>query len=129
MIKQRIANEASRDFFIKRLMEAPLDKPLWAEVKIEAESITDKQRRLFFKWMTEAAEQTGYEKDNLAYEMKEMFLPSIQRTLMNKATANERKSIMKLTIKEMSEFMDRVGRWCNIEMGITLTFPEDMHRR
>jgi hypothetical protein len=129
MIKGRIIHQQSLDFALRRISEVDYSKPLTYEIKLEEDSITDKQRRLFFKWMTEAANQTGYEKNDLAFEMKEKFLPSIQHSLMNGSTADERKSLTKLNKKEMIEFMDRVSRFFNIECGIALTYPEDMQRR
>ncbi|MDB4725980.1 hypothetical protein OAF54_00995 [bacterium] len=129
MLKGRIASQASLEMALKRISEIDFSKPHTYKIEPEEDSFTSSQIRLFWKWMGEIEEQTGYGKNDLGFEMKERYLPSIQRTLMNNESVNERKSLTKLKKKEMAEFMEAVFRFWTIEMGFSLFHPQDQQRR
>lgn len=94
---------------------------------------SDKQNRLYFGlWLKDISQHTGYEVDEIHAMFKVKFLPQIigqpeMREVMG-ALYELEYSTTKLDTKQFSDYLNRIERFTNIEIGIQLPHPEDLYQ-
>lgn len=118
---------------ISRIALIPLSKetPYTIHVEPFERNRSLAQNRLFHKWIGVIGDETGNELEAVKSEMKRLFLGSNisgfrdPKTGTMQITASLR-STTELSVKEMSDFMNKVLAWSG-EMGIILPCPEDLY--
>lgn len=100
--------------------------------KLKKPTRSDKQNRLYFGlWLKELSEYTGYEVDELHAMFKVKFLPQIigqpeMREVMG-ALYELDYSTTQLDTKQFTDYLNRIERFANITIGITLSHPDDIY--
>lgn len=97
------------------------------EVTIEKmrDKRTDRQRRLYWKWIGIIGSEIGYDKDDLHDALREKFLPLIEVDILGKRV-KRLTSTGKLSIAKMAQYMCDVDRFAAYELSILLPHPEDV---
>jgi len=90
---------------------------------------TKLQNNWYFEILSQICEATGFDKEALHIWMKKEFLGLNPQTIWDQQI-NVTKSTTKLTVKQMSEYISQVERFC-AEKGIELIYPnywQEIHR-
>ena len=114
-------------------------------------SLSGRQRRLYWVWMTDYSKATGYSKEEAHLDFKKRFLVKIYerdskdyaemiesvRQVHRKGMPGHAKHLQKMIIEltsimdadthQMAEYMDDIHQDCN-NRGIQLSMPEDLGR-
>lgn len=130
MTATTIHNEASRTRAAEVIAGLSLDKRWKIEIKEDKPRRTRSQNALMWMWIDRAAqamhEHTGQDKDDIHEFFKRKFCPV--RVLRIGTEEVAVKSTKKLSIPEMSAYMEAIEGYCSSEWGIILPIPEEMHR-
>jgi len=86
---------------------------------------TDRQRRLYWKWIGIIGDEIGYDKDELHDALREKFLPWSEVDIIGKRV-KRLTSTGKLSVGKMSQYMCDVDRFAAQELSILLPHPEDV---
>jgi len=128
------------------------DKPHEVIVRPMANSLSARQRRLYFKWVGIVAHELGYEKEELHEQYKALHLIPIYRAredgefekdlqAANKLYALgeteafsrmkdhiiRKTSITEATTKEMAQYMDIIYKHAGGELGLKLPTPDELY--
>lgn len=99
------------------------DKPLEIIVRQHVKDRSAAQNRLYWKWITEIANQAGWHKDAVHEDLAARYLPTIEVAGPN-GTRKTRTSTASLNVKEFSDYLRNVEAFA-AEWGIELTYPAD----
>ena len=124
-----ISDSKTLAYALRFLSELNPEKAWDVEVSPHSKALSVRQRNLFWKWMSEAGGELGYDKDDFAELMKDKFLAPHYIEDLNGNPKEVRKSIKRLKVGEMGQFMDSISRFCAQDLGINLTHPEDIQMR
>lgn len=115
---------ANRDFALKIVgnLKIDPDRPLEVVIQQHRKKRSLSANALYWKWIGIISEDTGNDPDALHEWMKRQF--SLPRTVTIMGDECEVYTTAKMSVKEMSEYMDRVFAWAASE-GIILPQPED----
>jgi len=87
------------------------------------------QNSLMWDWYTIIGNEIGYEKDEVHDVLREKFLPwhevevcGIKRKVLTSTSSED------FTTAMMAEYLDKIDRFANQELGIRLPHPEDRYR-
>jgi hypothetical protein len=122
-----LVTDADRAQLIAFIKALDLSRPWRVTVKRPAQRRSLSQNALFWKWMEEAGQHCGYDKDDMAEVVKEICDCPKKRIVLD-GVAYERRSTSDLTKQEMQDFMDRIYRRLVGDMGVYLTLPEEQQR-
>ena len=90
------------------------------------------QNRLYWGlWLKEISSYTGYEEDCLHELFRSEFLPHILGVERESELFGLKKTIRHsttdCTVKQFTDYLERIERFANTEIGITLSHPEDLY--
>jgi hypothetical protein len=113
------------------IMMLPFEKEFIIDVKENRPKRTNAQNRLMWMWLDDIAKKmsdaTGYEVDEIHQLFKDSFLDG--KKVKIKGLETSIPSTTELDVKEMGEYLDRIQRFCSIEMGINVPLPVELQRR
>lgn len=120
-----IKGQTQKDY-AKRLIDALTLSPLMVvEIKQHKPKRSLSQNALLHKWFGVIADETGDTADGVKYDLKRMFLPSVEReSRITGESVMVPKRTRDLTKEEMRDFMTRIEAWA-ATWGIALPHPED----
>jgi hypothetical protein len=99
-------------------------------IKRKVKNRTNSQNNLYWKWIGEVAKHvsdlTGYEIDEVHTLFKENFLDGKKVCIGNKTSILY--STKLLTTKEMSDYMERIQRFCVQDLELLVTIPAELQR-
>lgn len=124
-----IYDEVSRRRFVEHIQSLTLDfkKPWIASVKRKAAKRSLSANGLLWKWMQEAGDSIGYDKNDMHEVMKTVCdCPVTKITIDGRVV--EIRSTSRLSSEEYAAYMDRCYRKLVGDMGIYLTLPEEKLR-
>ena len=124
-------------------------KPLRVVIDQKQDDRSTAQNRLYWMWLGQIEKKTGQDKDSLHYEFKKKFLIYIYRrddqefAEMCKAIAKVKQSepdeyetigkqvirlcsTTKLSVKQMTEYLNYVHDFAVVKLGVHLTVPDDL---
>ncbi|MEQ1411543.1 recombination protein NinB [Acinetobacter indicus] len=124
-------------------------KPLRVMIDQKQDDRSTAQNRLYWMWLGQIERKTGQDKDSLHYEFKKKFLIYIYRrddqdfAEMCDAIARVRQSepdeyetigkqvirlcsTTKLSVKQMTEYLNYVHDFAVVRLGVHLTVPDDL---
>lgn len=115
---------ANRDFAVKFVSGLKTDEqhPLEIEIRQHRKKRSLSANALYWKWLGIVSEETGNDVDALHEWAKRNFSKPRPVTIMGDVC--EIYTTAKMTVGEMSEYMDRFNAWAASE-GIILPQPED----
>jgi len=114
---------------LDRLMQLSFDKHPWdITVTKHENSLSARQRALYWKWVVEIGNFCGCFKDDMHEILKEIHMIPIEYSDLDGVVKERRPSIKKLKVGEMKDYMDRVYLWSGTQ-GIFLTNPDELHAR
>src|SRR4051794_40017933 len=96
-----------RDSLINRLLQAPLDRTWEIVICPFKSSRSLAHNRLYWKWLTVLAGETGHDSEELHEHFKREFLGREYKVIMG-TEFEVRKSTTKLKVKEFSEYLMRI---------------------
>jgi len=124
-----IKNHKELQAHLDRLLQLSFEKDTWdITVEKHENSLSARQRALYWKWATEAGDHLGYFKDEMDAEFKRLHMIPITYPGLDGEVKERRPSIKKLKVGEMKDYMDRVYLWAGTQ-GIYLTNPDELHAR
>ena len=129
-MKTTVRNHRELQNHLDRMLQLSFEKNAWdISVTKHTNSLSDRQRALYWKWVGIIGDELGYYKNETAEELKRMFITSETYTGTDGQSHEYRRSITKLNTKDMSKLLDRISMWASSEMGIFLPHPEDAQLR
>lgn len=124
-----IRDEPLRQRVVDLIQALNIEKPWEVTVKRHTKRRTLAQNRLYWRWVTVAADHvsqhTGYDKDDIHDFFKQKFL--IPRQVIIGETISVIYSTKNLSMAEMSQYCENIDRWCASELGVMLPKPEELH--
>jgi len=127
--KLTISDSKTLAYTLKFLSELNPDKKWDVDISLHSDSLSVRQRNLYWRWMSDAGSELGYDKDDMAKIFKDKFLMAKAYTDLDGVDRERRLSIKELKVGEMRDFMNAISRFCATDLGIHLPHPEDMQRR
>lgn len=126
-----IRDEAGRKRAIDLLLVLNLTKPWEITVEPHRKKRSLSQNSLYWKWLNETmkivSQETGNDADDLHEFFKRKFLAP--QVIEIGGETVQRWTTTKLTVPEMTDFINKVYAWVTSELGLILPVPEDMHQR
>ena len=124
-------------------------KPLVVRINQTPDERSAAQNRLYWKWIGEIRRKTGQDEDSLHYEFKKKFLIYIYRrddqqfaetcnaiAMLKQNECEEYRviaeqvirlcSTTKLTVKQMTEYLNYVHDFAVTQLNVFLTVPDDL---
>lgn len=124
-------------------------KPLVVRIDQKQDDRSTAQNRLYWMWLGQIERKTGQDKDSLHYEFKKRFLIYIYRrddqdfaemcdsiAKVKQSEPDEYETIgkqvirlcstTKLSIKQMTEYLNYVHDFAVVKLGVYLTVPDDL---
>lgn len=124
-------------------------KPLRVVIDRKQDDRSTAQNRLYWMWLGQIEKKTGQDKDSLHYEFKKRFLIYIYRrddqqfaemchaiAKVKQSEPDEYKAIgeqvirlcstTKLSVKQMTEYLNYVHDFAVTQLGVHLTVPDDL---
>jgi len=86
------------------------------------------QNNLYWKWIAEICAAKGWGKNVLHDIMMHNFITPTFEEGPNGLT-EVRRSTTKLNTREMSEYMEKMAAWAATDLGVFLSFPQDLQMR
>jgi len=109
----------------KTYLESLIKKQAKVEICIKKDKRTLSQNSTYWLWITAIQQETGNDKNLLHEYFKQKFLGTENITVFD-SNLNVAVSTTKLDTKQMSEYMNRIQEFANIELGILLPNPSDL---
>lgn len=109
---------AFRQFF----SENDVDKAL-VEIKVNKETRSDKQNKLYFLWVDVFRNEVGYEKNQMHRIFKKRFLGYIETTDLDGEEFMDLRDTKTLKVDEFAKYLEQVDRFC-AEWGCVLPRPD-----
>lgn len=125
-MKFTIRNESDKAAAIEYIGGLDLSKVYEASVVKKTEKRTLSQNRLYFLWLNCISAETGNEVDDLHEYLKRKFLGRNFRIIYGEGIETSL-STTELNTEQFKAYLDRVQEWANVEQGIELPNPEDLH--
>lgn len=131
MTEMTFQNEYGQKVAAENIMKVDASKGWVVTIKRKTKRRTRSQNALMWMWLNDIAkkmsEATGYEKDEIHELFKQNFLEP--RTIEADGLVAQVRSTTDLSVQEMSEYLGRIQRYCEQNMGIFVPLPEEMQRR
>lgn len=127
-----LKDDRAKFYAINHIKQLSSDKIYEVIVREHKEHRSSSQNRLYWGlWLKEIADYTGFEQDELHEMFRSEFLPAIlgdekRFSLFGKERV-KRHSTTDCTTKQFTEYLNRVERFVNAEIGISLSHPEDIY--
>ena len=119
---------SDKAIIIDCISKLPESKQYTIEVRVKRHKRTIDQNRLYWAWLSCISEETGNEREYLHELFKQKYLGCQRHELHNiNETVIVRRSTSSLDTKQMAEYMDKVQRFANTEIGIVLPSPDDRY--
>jgi len=118
------AREKVAPHLLRYLENLPAGQAFSVTIEPYTPSRTHPQNNLYWKWMGELAEHTGYTPDELHTHCKQQFLPQRIITIQGKQY-QVAESTTRLNKQEFSDYMLRIEKLA-AEMGMALTQPAEI---
>ena len=116
-----VTNERARHAAAEEILNLP-DKPFIITIKQSTRSL--EQNALFWLWMTEISNFTGYTKEELHDIVCAMFLGT-RSIEVNGIKYDVPRGTSSLKVDEFSALLDRIREWAEVEIGCDLPIPEE----
>ncbi|MGL5913699.1 MAG: hypothetical protein ACRCZB_05990 [Bacteroidales bacterium] len=98
------------------------------EVKVKRERRSIEQNRLYWLWLTCIQDETGNDKETLHEFFKQHVLGVKTLWILDdRYSVDMVRSTTALDTKEMTDYLNRVQQFANVDLGIILPNPEDLH--
>lgn len=124
-----VKNHKELQAHLDRLLQLSFEKDTWDITVVKYEnSLSARQRALYWKWVTEIGDFNGDFKDDMHEILKNKHMVPIEYTDWDGVVRERRPSIKKLKVGEMREYMDRIYLWAGTQ-AIYLTNPDELHAR
>lgn len=105
--------------------------PLRMTVRPDKETRSEKQNRLYWKWVDEIAMGLEVGKDEVHLKLAFKFLPTNPLSKPMKIDGNEIArwpiSTRDLNTKDFAEYLNKIEALAATELGIKLTMPDDLY--
>lgn len=118
-----LVSEADRTSFLRFMEQVSLGRPLVITVEEKRKKRSLSANALYFKWMQEAGDHLGYDKDDMHEACKQACDCPVTEIDIDGETVAVR-STAKLNDGDFAAYMDRCYRKLS-EMGCYLTLPEE----
>lgn len=118
--KAHILQMMCRDFFSQNDVEEAV-----MEIKPNKMTRSQKQNSLYWKWISQLADEIGYTKDQMHDIMRDQHLGYRTTEAKNK-TIEVLRSTTELSVEEMKEYLNAIDMM-SAEYGIMLERPEDLY--
>jgi hypothetical protein len=123
----KILQHSDKQKVIDYVTRLPDGKQYTVEIKRKREKRTIDQNRLYWLWLSCIMDETGEHKDALHEFFKSYFLGVTENFVFDKYQVVIPNSTTKLNTKEMTDYLERVQQFANVELGIVLPNPEDLY--
>ena len=122
-----VADEGKRASLLRFLTRMPLDKPIRVTIEEQQRKRSLSQMGLYWRWLNEVAEKiadfTGHTPEEIHDALKQKFLSP---TVINIGGENHfHYTTKKLSVAEMSAYLDQVYAFCVQDLGIFVSLPEE----
>ena len=127
-----VVNAESRDELVKYVYELDLDKAFSVKIGLYKTSRTLAQNSLYWRWLAEIQKHIFktmgemHSTEQIHYHMREKFLPMRVSEFMGKVQ-REPMSTTRLSIGKFSDYLNIIDYYCNEELQLILTHPEDVY--
>ena len=118
-----VRDEKLRAKALRRVMSLDLSKPWKVTIAPYKRSRSLEQNALYWKVISAIAEDTGNSKDAVHEWVRQRFLPP-ELVEINGEVRETRRSTTKLKVDEMSDLIDRVIAWAQVDLGIRIPLEE-----
>lgn len=125
-MKFAIRNESDRLALVDHIGKLDLSKEYEASIVKKTDKRTLSQNRLYFLWLNCISAETGNEVDDLHEYLKRKFIGRNYRIIYGEGIETSL-STTELNTEQFKAYLDRVQEWANVEQGIILPNPEDLH--
>ena len=121
----RISYPSDKQKVIEYVSRLP-DKKYIVKIELKREIRSLPQNKLMWMWLTCIEQETGNDKNDLHDYFKSLWLPVKQVNVLGK-TIEKTVSTSELDSKQFTDYLERIQQFANIELGIVLPQPEDLH--
>ena len=125
-MKFAIRNESDKAAAIEYIGSLDLSREYEASIVKKTDKRTLSQNRLYFLWLNCISAETGNEVDDLHEYLKRKFIGRNFRIIYGEGIETSL-STTELNTEQFKAYLDRVQEWANVEQGIILPNPEDLH--
>lgn len=126
-----IYRDVDRDRVVRLLQKLDLAKSWDVEIKRHVRRRSLSQNALMWKWLNEAADvfgqHYGWDVEDVHAYFKGKFCPP--RVLEIDGETVEIRSTKKLSVEQMTNYLNDIWRHCAQEHAILLPLPEEVHAR
>ena len=122
----KILNKSDKEKVKQYVDRLPDGKKFNVDIKQKREIRTVSQNSLYWLWLTCIMAETGNDKDYLHVYFGKKYLKQEQRIVFNYPVAIT-VSTTSLDTLQFKHYLDRVQQFANVELGINLPNPEDLH--
>lgn len=122
----KILNKSDKEKVKQYVDKLPDGKRFNVDIKQKREIRTVSQNALYWLWLTCIMAETGNDKDYLHIFFGKKYLPQNSRIIFNQQV-EQTVSTTSLDTKQFKHYLDRVQQFANVELGINLPNPEDLH--
>jgi len=127
-MKVTVKDHREMGIYCDRLMQVSFDKgPLVMEHNRKKDARTLSQNKLYHWWIDIIANDQGNDHDDQGQIMMKHLIPPTHEVKKPDGTMEEAWSTTKLTVAQMTAYMDKIDRWAAGE-GIFLPHPTDMQK-
>lgn len=123
MTEYIIHDEVSRTAIIEIIRGLDLKRRWRLDLKRYVKRRSNNQNNLYWQWMTEIGDYTGYTKEEMHDFFREKFLAPVPM-MVGTSTERPPRSTTSLTTAEMQDYLDRIYRFAVTDIGVRLTLPE-----
>jgi hypothetical protein len=122
-----VSDEGQRASLLRFLMRLPLDKPLRVTIEERQRRRSHSQMGLYWMWLNEVAEKvadfTGHSPEEIHEVLKQKFLSPVPITIGG--IEHFHYTTKKLSVQEMSAYLEQVYMFVTTELGIFVSLPEE----
>lgn len=107
---------------LSRIRSLPYDQLYEVSIKPYKSNRSIAQNRLYWHWISELSDQTGYEKDAL-HEYFKKYKLSVELVEIFGVVQVKARSTASLDTKQFTEYLQQIENFA-VENGFSLTFPD-----
>jgi len=121
----RINYPSDKQKVIEYIQKLP-DKKYIVKIELKREIRSLPQNKLMWLWLTCIEQETGNDKNDLHDHFKDKWLPKKVVAMFGKIIEKPI-STSELDSKQFTDYLERIQQFANIELGIVLPNPDDLH--
>ena len=124
-----ISGEEQRKRALYIIEHLSIEFPMKVTIEKHVKKRSLSQNALYHKWIDILGDHFGYERDEMAEELKRMFVPAQGRVTKKALDGGIREfcTTTKLNTAEMKEYMNAIDRFA-AQNNVILPHPEDLQR-